>query len=379
MSEPTVIASRQGSVTEWLPPVVSALGDGVAATHVTDAPEDNQYHVPESLLEAVADTVERADCTRLVVDGDVHPGQAVDLRTRVPAVEVRDRRQVVYERLAGANPVAGATADLERARVALRAARRQQRTEQTQSPDGTSGRVADLEQRCETLRADLAAAQQTARRRVETAHTDADARVVILRRAGRPAPLSRRTVLDSEQAGAKPAADGLNPARPETVRAQVGPHDVAVTDVPGVCWDDGIPEWFETVTPGTVAALERADVVVGGRPSGTALLDHAAERFDADSVVVETAKQRALVTALADALPTVDIAATLPYSDEAQAAVSWLYDRTAVQDVTYDDRIELAVTASEATADAVARRLEDAGGQVERSPGGPPTDSDDGA
>ena len=373
MPETTVIASRQGSVTEWVPAVVSALGDTVVATHVTDAPEHNQYHLSEGLLEAVVDTVDRTGCTRIVVDGHLHPGQAVDFRARMPTVAVRDRRQVVYERLARANPVARTKAELERTRIALRAAQQQQRTGQTQSPDGTSGRVADFEQQCETLRSDLVDRRQTAHRRVETEHTYADTRIVILSRTGRPAALSRRTLRDDKQTPHEPAVDGLEPARPETVRTQLGPRDVAVTDIPGVCWDDGIPEWFRTVVPGTVAVLERADVVLNGQLATTRFVEHAAEQFDASPVLVESAERDALVAALEGVLPTIRLAVTLPYSDDAQAAVSWLYDRSSVENITYDDHIEIAATVPQTAANEVTRRLEAAGGQVEH----PVDDADD--
>lgn len=143
----------------------------------------------------------------------------------------------------------------------------------------------------------------------------------------------------------------------------VGPHDVAVTNAPGIPWCGHVPDWFESVVPGTVEALERADIVLGHR-SSVGPVERFADRFDAVPVTVDVATPERMREAIDSVLPKSDLAVTLPYTDEGQSTVSWLYDAMTVSDVRYGGRIELDVSVPKDETTAVSRRIRDAGGTV---------------
>jgi 50S ribosomal subunit-associated GTPase HflX len=264
MSERALVASRAGTVRPWLEPAVAALGHEVVGTLVVDAPEHGEYHLPPGLVERLADRIEATDSGYLAIDGHVHPGQAADLLAALPPVVLRDRRGVAYERLAaGGNGAAATLLERQERRTERRQAANQSREAATEGPTGTAGRVEELERRCQRLDERLAERQAAAREAVETGYAVVDARVVLL-----GPPTAPTTPLWAELTGAEPRDGGpLAPAEPVTATARIGPHEVAVTDTPGAV--EELPEWFAGSVPGTVAALERADVVVLVGSAGT--------------------------------------------------------------------------------------------------------------
>jgi 50S ribosomal subunit-associated GTPase HflX len=360
MDEHAILASNRETVTPWVAETVMALGYEVTATAAADRPENGQYYLSPDVVERAAQSLERTGASLLVVDGEPHLGQQADLRERFPDTALHDRRSAVWDRLAPSNPVAGDQLALRRARLDRRLAERTQRGQRQQSPDGTSGRVADLDSQCDRVRDRLSDRRQTARHRIATSHTDADADVVMASPVGTDSPVSRRLLLDRDSV----SADAL-PLRAETDGTRVGVHDVAVTDLPPIPSTDQLPDWFEAVVPGAIAALERADIVCS---DVAALATTLSARFDAATVTPEPSTGAAVRRALSTQLGTVDIAVSFPYTDEAHAAVSRLHDRTDVRDVAYDERIELSATVPESAVGAVERRIREAGGRVERLP-----------
>lgn len=358
MEEHAIVAGRRETVTPWVAETVSALGYEVAGTATADSPEDGRYYVPPGVVERADRLLDRTGASLLVVDGEPHVGQLADLRDRFPDIAVRDRRSAVWARLAASNPVADDRLALRRARLERRLAERAQRQGSAQSPEATGGRVADLERQCDQRRDRLSDRQQSARDRVTGSHTDADTYLVMARTVGADPGVDRGLLLAQDRT----PVDGP-PLRAETDVAGVGVHDVATTDIPAVPWTGGVPDWFEAVVPGAIAALERATLVCSTVDGPAAAL---ADRFDAAPVTVEHPTETAVRGALRSHLETVEFSVSLPYTDEAHAAVSRLHDQTGVSRVAYGERIDLSVTAPADGADAIERRIRAAGGRVER-------------
>jgi len=349
-----LVASRSGGPADWFEATVAALGYDVVATLSVDGPEHGRYNLPPGLVDRIAG---RGDELSLAaVDELLHPGQAVDLGAALP-VPVRDRRDVVWRRLGGAAEVCRS---LRECRVERRRAASGERESATQAPSGGSGRVADLDRREQDLRARLDECRTAARERVSTAYSGVDARVALV---GPPAARTSRLWADLT---GEPAdwSGPFHPPEPQTAVTTVGPHEVAVTDTPGLV--EG--SWYTDAVPGTLAALETADVLVvasetegparrlDGRFEGTVVPVGPSEPVDADGVR----------TRIAAALPSARVELTLPYGDETQTLVSWLYDTVAVEDITYGERVTATVTVPADRVADLERRAGRVGGGCER-------------
>ncbi|AXR79321.1 hypothetical protein [Natrarchaeobaculum sulfurireducens] len=353
MSQRVILVGRRRPPSPWLAPAVSALGFEVATTVLTDRPEDGQYHLPPGALEQVELALERADGSMLVVDGRVHVGQLADLTERLGDVTVHDRRSVVWAWLEATNPAAEARLALRQARLERRLAERA--GDRSRSPARADTRVADLERQCDRVRARLEDRQRAERTRIESAHTDVDGYVVLVDEF-EPAPRIHSGIV-LEGRGATPST------RVETTVVTVGTHRLAMTDVPSIPWAGSVPDWFEPVVPGAIAALERADLICSSTDD---LATHLAARFDADPVVVPADEADTLRATLADYFTTTVLELSFPATDSAHAAVSWLYDRGDVTAISYGDRIELSVTVPERAVDEVGRRVREVDGRLER-------------
>jgi 50S ribosomal subunit-associated GTPase HflX len=361
MGEPALIASQSGRVTDGLAVLVDAGGWDPVSTLVTDRPEDGEYYLSPATVETVERRAADTDGeSTLVVDGEPHPGQLADLRARLPSMTVLDRRMAVWDRLAATNPVAETRAALLRARVDRRAAAAAQRADETRSPSGTSGRLAECDERVQRLRDRLERRRERARDRVRTGFDDADARVVLVGRVGAPTT-AVWTALTGEDAEGAPG----RPARPRTATATVGPHTPAVTDTPGVPGEDGLPEWLTAAVPGLEAALSAATrvLVVGDRRE--ALRSALAQRFDAPCRGLADPTADAARSLLRESLPTAAFAVQLPYDDDAHALVSTLHDRATVHETAYDDAVYLRVTVAATATERLRRRVAAVDGEVE--------------
>ena len=356
MSQRAILAGRRRPPSPWLAPAVSALGYDVVATVIADRPEDGRYYLSPGALERVELALERTDGSMVVVDGRVHVGQLADLQERLVDAAVHDRRSVVWAWLGASNPVADTRLALRNARLERRLAERA--GDRDRSPAGTGSRVADLDRQCDRLRDRFEDRQQAERVRIESAHTDADGYVVMVDEIGTLSRVHSGVVLGEEERTA------TRPTRAETTVVPIGTHRIAVTDGPAIPWTAAIPEWFEPVVPGAIAALERADLVCSSTGD---LATHLAGRFDADQVVLSVADGRdVLRAALADRFTSVVLEASFPATDSAHTAVSWLYDRGDVTSISYGDRIDLSVTVPERAVDGIERRVREADGRLER-------------
>lgn len=362
MSEPALIVSQSGRITDGLPALASAQGYEPVETLVTDRPEDGKHYLSPATVEDVEQHSSAIDSASLslVVDGTLHPGQVVDLQARLPSVSVRDTRGAVWERLGGANPVAAARFELRQARVARRAAAGAQRDDATRSPTGTSGRLSSRDRQTQERRAALQQRQEAARKRVETGYTDVDGHVVLLGRVAAPT-----TDVWAELTHEDGTPEAGRPAQPTTTTTTLGPHTLAVTDTPGVPGDSGFPDWVTAAVPGLTAALERATCVLGVGENCESLGTAVEAQFDATWWSLESATAEAARDALRDVLETAEYALRLPYDDAAHALVSELHDEAAVHATEYDDAIYLRVEVARTAASELRRRTAAVGGAVE--------------
>ena len=361
MGQPALIASQSGRVTPGLPALVTASGGDSTATVVTERAEDGQYYLSPATLEEVEQRASALDDDplTLVVDGTPHPGQLVDLQARLESLTVVDRRRAVWERLADTNPVADARVALRRARLDRRRVANAQRDAATEGPSGTSGALAESETRLQRLRDALEREQESARRRVRTSHTGADARVVLVGRVGAPT-----TALWATLTGQSATPAPGEPTRPRTATTDIGPHTLAVTDTPGIPGTDGLPDWLTAVVPGLVTAFKQARcALVVGEQQAT-LGQAVARRFDLACRSLDEATPTAVQTAVADCLGTVTYAVRLPYTDEAHALVAALHDEATVSTVEYEDAIYLRLEAPRAADSELRRRISAAGGET---------------
>lgn len=371
MATRALLATRNGSLTPGFEAVVSALGYEVVDVLATDGPEDNQYYLPPGLLEELRNRIAETGAEYLAIDGRAHAGQMVDLETTLPSVTIRDRRGVVAERLAsGDNPAAAARLALRERRIELRRARRDQREQSTTGPSGTSGTVSELEESCERQAVSLADEQETLRKRIIESYEGIDTHVVIVGQITTPTTTCWGTLIGEQR------EDGpLRPATPRTAVVDIGPHAVAVTDTPGSTV--GESEWLAEVMPGTVAAIDRADILLAVGLSADIEIDallpvdefegtvvQCPEPADTGGVSDQSNDWGAQITAAIRAeLPTTRVAAALPYSDEAQALVSTLHEETTVESVSYGDEIRLLVEMPDSAVERLGRRIEQVDGE----------------
>ncbi len=361
MDDPALIVSQSGRPTRGLPPLVAARGHEPVSTSESDRPENGRYYLSPATIERIEQRA--ADPGRgpltLVVDGTPHPGQIADLRARLRSVTVVDKRRVLWERLAGANPVAATRVELRAARIARRQAANSQREASTRGPSGTSGRLAHSEERIQDLRDTLDERRETARRRVRTSHAAADARVVLLGRVDAPT-----TALWTALTGEAATSGAGRPARVVTATTAVGPHTVAVTDAPGVPGNDGLPGWLTEAVPGLPAALNGAACVLVLEEGDDSLREAVAERFDAPCRSLDAPDPATARGVLDGLLETATCVVKLPYGDDAHALVAELHDRATVHAIEYDDAIHVRVEVARTASDELRRRVSAAGGEV---------------
>jgi hypothetical protein len=364
MPQKAVIVSRSGGVSAGLPEAVSASGYEVEKEVVTDRGEDGRYYLSPATvdrLEAMLSSSDNLSC--LVVDAEVHPGQAVDLTERLPVTTFRDRRGAFLEGLGEGNPAAAARFELWRSRISRRKAAREQRDGQADGPTGEAGRLGGIDGRIQRIRDEVRSHRKDAHDRVTEAYTDADGYAVLVGDGVRTTEVwASLTDGGTERVGL--------PSQAVTDTVTVGPHRVAVTDLPEVPEPDSdpdsdsepLPEWFREAVPGVPAALERASLVLGVGESREDLTGAVSEEFGCDTAVGPTAEDAK--EAIADAFGTVEYAFRLPYGDAAHAFVSRLHDEAEVGDVRYDEEILVRATVSRSAEDRMKRRAREADGEA---------------
>lgn len=370
MTARALLASRAGPVTSEFAEIVSQLGYTAEDSLVTDSPEDNQYHLPPGLVETLRECSSEKGVEFLAIDGIAHAGQMVDLNTALPSMTIRDRRGVILERLAGGgNAAAAARLALRDRRVARRRARRDQRSGSAAGPSGTSGAVSELERACEQQIETLQSEQDTLRQRVSNSYDGIGTHVTIVGTMSAPTT-EYWEALTGEQGGGGP----LRPASPTTAVTEIGPHTVAVTDIPGLT--AGENEWFVDAVPGTVAAIDRSDIllVVESTDDIDRLLptdgfDGAITRWSGPK---EPAKEigldrpgnwsEQLVAEIQPLLPTTRLAVTLPSTDAGHGMVSTLHEETTVETIEYGDEIRLKIEMPDAAVEQLSQQIKQVGG-----------------
>lgn len=400
MTETALIASLSGSISSWLAQTVTALGYDIDTQIAVDGQEDGRYHLPPDTLEQVKTQCREAHLSLVVIDGAVHPGQAVDLAATLPTT-VWDRRELVWQRLASAgNEVAETRLRLRESRIERRRAERDQRKQATQDPSGTSGRVAELDRRCQQARKSLEAGQTEQRKHITDTYGGVDADIVIVGRICGRANVLWASLVDH------PADLGgpLAPATPVTETVTVGAHKVSLTTTPGLL--GSLPEWYQETVPGTQAALEQADVIIAvedsigkavelgktaikaAEPGEAAVCEAESRNPEAESAdvtclltvpapdqtapnrttpgwvvgVVDRSVPETVRSRLAALLPSTRLGIRLPYRDGAQSLVSRLHNRGVVEDIDYGDEIALTVELPD-QASTVRREVDKLGGK----------------
>lgn len=349
----TLLVSQDGTVTPGLAAIVSAYRGEPVETRVREAPVDNTYYVSPGLLEEARDTLAAAEDPMLVVDGLVHPGQAVDLQERLSGGRLHDRRSVVWAHLAAGNPVAETQLKLRRTAVAHRGAAAAGRGGGPASPSGTSGQTTALETRLDTLRETRDQRWATARDQAAESYADVDAHVVLV---GRPeAPTGE---LWAGLTGGDPPEAVGRPAQPATGTTSVGPHTVAITNTPGIPGTGGVPDWLQAVLPRLEVALDRAALVLGVGTGSASLREAVETRVSAACLRLDRPTPEAARTAISEQLNRRRYRLRLPYTDPAHALLADLHDTGVVHDVTYGDAIVADVTVAAPAADSLTRRVE---------------------
>ncbi len=281
----------------------------------------------------------------MLVDNRLHEGQLADLAAAL-SVPVRDRRSVVWGWLAeGGNRVA----ENRHRALELRVQRRRLLADDESADRG----VADLEDRLDRLDAEIDQLCARARDRILDRRSTGEYRVVIADTTGEGQAWSELTGADADRG----ESTILRPARPRTETTTIEGYGIAATDTPGTL--GGLPEYYERVVPGTVAAVEAADVVVTDDP---ALETGAAARVTLGS---DSETVRSQVAAAIEAL-SVDVDVELPYTDDGRATSSWLHDIGTVRERAYGETIELRVALSAAALEQLQMRLAGADGTVHR-------------
>jgi hypothetical protein len=357
MGNSALIVSQLGGLTPGLRTLISAQGYDPVETVVTDQPEDGRYYLSPSTIDRVADRIAGFDGTYVVVDGDLHPGQAVDLRERFPAATVRDRSTAFWELLSASNPVAATRLALRQCRIDRRAVAQADRDAAATGPSGLSSRLAECERNQDELQDRLKSRQQAASRRVANEYDGVDGRVVLLSRPG-VATTDCWAALTGSVGQRDTATIAGGPTWPITATAAVGAHTVAVTDTPGIPSDDGLLPWVEAVVPGVRTAIQQADLLVGIGSQSDSLVESVAERADTVFQQLPEPDPDLVRTAIDGTLETVAYHLRLPYVNAAHALIADLYDDALVHVVAYDDCIQIHVALSIATIDDVTRRVD---------------------
>jgi 50S ribosomal subunit-associated GTPase HflX len=361
MPESALLVSQSGRVTHGLQALVTAREYDHVETLVTHCSEDNEFFLAPETIERVEReyTGAKGVSRVLVVDGWLHPGQAVDLQRRLPSVTLRDRRELLWAHLSEQNPVARTRLELRRVRLARREAAGAQRDGATQSPSGTSGHVSEYDRQRQELRVTLERRQDEARERVQKGYTDVDGHVVLVGRVGAPT-----TALWATLTGESATPTAGHPAQPATATMDLGPHTLAVTDTPGVLGTGGLPESLTEAVPGLVAALEQASSVLGVGPHCEGLRRAVSEQFETAWHSVAGADAGTARDALREGVDTAEYAVQLPYADDAHALVSALHDSATVHTTEYEDAIYLHAEVAESATAELRRRVSAVGGEI---------------
>ena len=428
---PAVVVARaedERPDTTEIRDLAAAAGYAVVDELAQRRREDPTYGVGRGKAEELARLVATTDVDAVVYDGSLSPGQTFSLGDLLPVgTAVVDRPRLVFGLFADATDSRAADLQLELARLRYELPRLREAV--ARDPDGVrlrpegDGRVADLERRIESAERALdGVVDDRAARRTE--RRDAGFDLVALAgytNAGK-STLARRLADEVAASGESPGGDRpFETLSTTTHRATVGGRRTAITDTVGFL--DGVPHEAIRSFRATLDAVRAADcglLVVDAtdapaelrrklRASLTAIGEtegplvpalSKADRLDADGLAaaadayesaVDGLDERELPVvraleppiavsartgagvdelgaAVADALPTATAAVSVPNDGDAQAALSWAYDRGVVEEVAYaGEAIEVDLAGRPDVVAAAERRL--AGGRDGRDGG----------
>ena len=375
VSRQALVARRHGPDTDPTPGfsrIVTALGYDVTETIKQRRQEHNEYDLGPGAVDRLQDRIHETDPSLVAVDNRLHEGQLVDLEAAIPgSVAVKDRRDVVLAWLAaGGNRVA----DNRHTARQLRVHRRELRA----GDEPADRSVADLERRLTECDDELDRLRTHARRRITEQQIAGKHHVVLAATTGERQLWSELTGADADGDEGEPTTP-LRPAQPRTDTATVDEHAVVVTDTPGTL--GGLPAWYERVVPGTVAAIETADLVVTDDPElelgptdATRVSlergrgsESGAARLGPEGAGAVSALESQIGTAL-DAR-SVAVEVQLPYTDDGRATSSWLHEVGSIEGRTYAEAIVLHVDLSRAALDELRTRIAGTAGTVQRRDG----------
>lgn len=369
--------------------LLEALGYEVIETVSQERREHNRFNLGPELVGRLERDVREHNITAVAVDNVLHSGQHADLQRRL-SVPVIDRRRLFWDHLAaGGSPAAQLLSDRQACRLERRFIVQAQRDATAEGPDGQHNRLEALDRRCQELTAELEALQGSERDAVRSAHDDVDAHVVRVRPVGIDSTVGAFTESTAQQDSTPDPAptDPVDPARPETTRLTTGPSTLSLTTLPALV--AGLPAWYREAIPGSLAALERATIVLvmGGdgefEPGPHAIFETV--RRQTDGTILPVGNVETTVTTqegteppvpatperirsrLGTLLSTVSLEVNLPSSDAAYALLSWAYEAGVVGDVAYGARITFEMTASPQNARELRRRVETIGGVASAS------------
>jgi len=375
----------QSVITQTFERLVETIVEPEADVRIVSATGHNRYGIDPGAIDRLQEIWIKADTRstqRLIVNGVLHPGQIVDLNNALSSVTVWDRRDVVLRRLSdGNNPLAPTCLELRQCRIDHRRAMQHQRHAATDGPDD-SGQVHELNHRKQTLQKKIETAIADQQQSIENAYSDVDAHVSII------SSIDAEPVANDIYSRLNPTVDSelteiLRPATPVTTVTTIDPHEVAVTRLTPLITD--VPTWYERVIAGTFKMLTQADVVViAGIDDHThtdneSTDDTATPLMSIISTVEQHCRDNTEILArtseskndtdsiradVAAELPDTRLIVSLPYTDDAQATVSWLYDNTTVESITYDERITITVRAAVSQRDAVQRAVTAVDGSI---------------
>ena len=401
-----VVAKRADSPpvdTDEIRALTTAAGYHILDEVTQVRPEDPGTYFGGGKVDALAEAIERTEARLVVIDGELAPQQTINVREAMPAsTQVRDRYHLVLQLFADQATTRRARLQVELAQLRYE----RPRIEEDADPqgmnialekgtivDGVENLIAELEGRLASL--PNPAKQHRERRREEgfdlvtiAGYTNAGKSTVLHRlademtlekddsdpkysRKDSTAAIEDRLFKTLETTTRRATLDG----RPALLTDTVGfvqdlPHrlvksfsstlsEVEAADVVVLVVDitDPIDELREKTRvsvdvlsgqgvdeASVVTAVNKIDAVDGG----TRLDRVKAVRSIAPSPIPISAREAthlgALVRSIDERLPTDGAVLEVPNCDEAMRLVSWAYDRTAVDSVSYSGeevRIEL--------------------------------------
>ncbi len=349
-TEPTAEADLY---TRWIRDTVTACGYTIAATRQQIRLEHNQYHIGPGMVEQLAEVITDTDSVSLILDNILHPGQRADLSTALPTVTVYDRRGLVWEHLAENNPLA----DLHYRRQRHRVRRRRLIEARREQPaDGITGgspqQVADIEQQLQRLETQIDQQHATmASPPMPGENTDLNVAFV--------QPPTTGSVWEAVPAVPTESDDPFRPATPTIETTTIDSLTATVSLLPAC--PPQLPDWYQQTVPGAMAIINRADAVCVycEYPTDRQLYTAISERQSEEGITIPVVDNPTVAAAFPESVTPVTIAdgpetlrkrlltvvsktpvrIQLPHTDTGYAVLSWLHDRTPVNDVTYADAI----------------------------------------